>query len=81
VNNFVKGFLYLLPAALASLGVIIFTMNDPTTLIIFKVIAEVFCGILAVTLLFFSVLLIVWGLRNAFMHIFKINFNISNNKK
>ena len=76
MKNFLKGLTFLTPTILAVLGVILFSLNDPIAIIIYKIIAEVFCGALAVVVLFFLILIIVWGLKNALIRIFKIDVNL-----
>jgi hypothetical protein len=74
--GFLKGLAFLTPTILAVIGVIFFSINDPIAIIIYKIIAEVFCGALAVLILFFLILIIVWGLKNALIHIFKIDVDL-----
>jgi hypothetical protein len=76
MKNFLKGLGFLTPTILATVGVVYCCVHDPIVITILKIISEVFCGSLAIVILFFFILLTVWGLKNAFIHIFKIKFNL-----
>lgn len=76
MKNFLKGLCFLMPLTLAAGGVTIFFFCDPAVAIIFKIILEVFCGIIVVLVLFLFTLLIVWGVKNALLQIFKIKLKV-----
>ena len=76
MKNFLKGLGFLTPFILALIGVLLFCMYDPVIVVIFKIMMDVFCGLLGLVFVFTYFILISWGLKNALLHILKIDLKV-----